>query len=120
MEERGPGLGRFRGVRKRLSLMASIISGLIHAVSRITHSLSVVEAERMIGIDKRSSAELTEAINSMYTWYQNAQECYVYLSDVPEKPWEQSRWFTRGKVHALRIDDAQHINQEQAGRSKSY
>ncbi|KAK8084864.1 hypothetical protein PG997_006135 [Apiospora hydei] len=33
-------------------------------------------------IDKTSSAELAEAINSMYRWYQNAAKCYVYLSDV--------------------------------------
>lgn len=33
-------------------------------------------------IDKRSSAELSEAINSMYNWYANAYECYVYMSDV--------------------------------------
>ncbi|KAH6640076.1 hypothetical protein BKA67DRAFT_588521, partial [Truncatella angustata] len=32
-------------------------------------------------IDKSSSAELTEAINSMFRWYQNAQKCYAYLSD---------------------------------------
>ncbi|KAI6038918.1 heterokaryon incompatibility protein-domain-containing protein [Pisolithus marmoratus] len=35
-------------------------------------------------IDKRSSAELSEAINAMYRWYQNAQVCYVYLNDVDE------------------------------------
>lgn len=34
-------------------------------------------------IDKTSSAELSEAINSMYTWYRNAAICYAYLSDVP-------------------------------------
>jgi len=34
-------------------------------------------------IDKRSSAELSEAINSMYQWYAGAEECYVYMSDVP-------------------------------------
>ena len=33
-------------------------------------------------IDKSSSAELTEATNSMYRWYQHADKCYVYLSDV--------------------------------------
>ncbi|KAJ4372098.1 hypothetical protein N0V83_003871 [Neocucurbitaria cava] len=33
-------------------------------------------------IDKRSSAELSEAINSMFNWYQNAERCYVYLADV--------------------------------------
>ncbi|KAH6719559.1 heterokaryon incompatibility protein-domain-containing protein [Leptodontidium sp. MPI-SDFR-AT-0119] len=33
-------------------------------------------------IDKSSSAELSEAINSMFRWYQKAARCYVYLSDV--------------------------------------
>jgi ankyrin repeat protein len=62
-------------------------------------------------IDKSSSAELTEAINSMFQWYQNANKCYVYLSDVSvdssvpsdlpsQRTWKQafkeSRWFTRG------------------------
>jgi len=62
-------------------------------------------------IDKASSAELQEAINSMYQWYQKADRCYVYLSDVstggsagsdssPQQAWKQtfqdSRWFTRG------------------------
>ncbi|KAI6095833.1 heterokaryon incompatibility protein-domain-containing protein, partial [Pisolithus croceorrhizus] len=35
-------------------------------------------------IDKRSSSKLSEAINSMYRWYQNAQVCYAYLDDVDE------------------------------------
>ncbi|KAL9612605.1 MAG: hypothetical protein Q9167_002811 [Letrouitia subvulpina] len=64
-------------------------------------------------IDKSSSAELTEAINSMFRWYENADKCYVYLSDVsvrisghgisvPPSPTEwgtafkKSRWFCRG------------------------
>ena len=34
-------------------------------------------------IDKRSSAELSEAIRSMYRWYENAKICYAYLHDVP-------------------------------------
>lgn len=33
-------------------------------------------------IDKQSSAELSEAINSMFQWYKRASKCYVYLSDV--------------------------------------
>lgn len=48
-------------------------------------------------IDKSSSAELSEAINSMYRYYQQASICYVYLADVStatEIP--NSRWFTRG------------------------
>ena len=37
-------------------------------------------------IDKRSSAELSEAINSMYRWYKNSDVCYVYLADVCYSP----------------------------------
>src|SRR5467141_5309047 len=33
-------------------------------------------------IDKSSSAELHEAINSMFRWYRDASKCYVYLADV--------------------------------------
>jgi hypothetical protein len=33
-------------------------------------------------IDKTSSAELTEAINSIFEWYRDAAVCYVFLSDV--------------------------------------
>jgi hypothetical protein len=48
-------------------------------------------------IDKRSSAELSEAINSMYRWYQDANVCYAYLADVPSKTkFPGSRWFARG------------------------
>lgn len=35
-------------------------------------------------IDKSSSQELTESINSMYRWYQKAGVCYVYLNDMPD------------------------------------
>jgi len=53
-------------------------------------------------IDKSSSAELQEAINSMFRWYRDAARCYVYLSDVStgdydwESAFRKSRWFTRG------------------------
>jgi hypothetical protein len=33
-------------------------------------------------INKASSAELSEAINSMFRWYQEAHVCYAYLADV--------------------------------------
>ncbi|KAI4256613.1 MAG: hypothetical protein L6R42_006114 [Xanthoria sp. 1 TBL-2021] len=42
-------------------------------------------------IDKRSSAELSEAINSMYKWYQRSEVCYVYLSDFHFSPAELSK-----------------------------
>ncbi|KAI6013896.1 heterokaryon incompatibility protein-domain-containing protein [Pisolithus marmoratus] len=60
-------------------------------------------------IDKRSSSELSETINSMYRWYQNAQVCYAYLHDVDESVFPTKRddskfdrsngwpeWFMRG------------------------
>jgi hypothetical protein len=52
-------------------------------------------------IDKSSSAELQEAINSMFRWYRNAVKCYAYLADVPsidigQQAFSRSRWFTRG------------------------
>ncbi|KXJ86577.1 heterokaryon incompatibility protein-domain-containing protein, partial [Microdochium bolleyi] len=48
-------------------------------------------------IDKRSSAELSEAINSMFRWYRESACCYVYLADVPAAPFSASaRWFQRG------------------------
>ncbi|EPE33500.1 HET protein [Glarea lozoyensis ATCC 20868] len=52
-------------------------------------------------IDKSSSAELSEAINSMYQWYKKAEKCYAYLFDLDSTPtWRkrlpQCRWFSRG------------------------
>ncbi|KAL4726965.1 hypothetical protein ACLX1H_005864 [Fusarium chlamydosporum] len=68
-------------------------------------------------IDKTSSAELSEAINSMFKWYQQASVCYVLLSDFDitlsygffdtptgrvvsieysDTSFLSSRWFTRG------------------------
>ena len=60
-------------------------------------------------IDKQSSAELSEAINSMYRWYENARVCYAYLHDVPGSSFPTARdeenypkfngwpeWFSRG------------------------
>ena len=55
-------------------------------------------------IDKSSSSELSESINSMFSWYRNAGACYVFLADVEpsqggriqEEQFKKSRWFTRG------------------------
>ncbi|KAK0671602.1 heterokaryon incompatibility protein-domain-containing protein [Cercophora samala] len=72
-------------------------------------------------IDKSSSAELSEAINSMYRWYEHSAICFVFLEDVAypfqlpyhvtkrrvggepnpplqafEESFSNSRWFTRG------------------------
>jgi hypothetical protein len=61
-------------------------------------------------IDKSSSAELQEAIGSMFRWYKDSYACYVYLTDVSidsfhdtdtykhyySLEFEASKWFTRG------------------------
>lgn len=54
-------------------------------------------------INKESSAELQEAINSMFRYYRNAAHCYVFLSDVSldslaaeDLAFQKSKWFTRG------------------------
>ncbi|KAI1429098.1 heterokaryon incompatibility protein-domain-containing protein [Xylaria sp. FL1777] len=48
-------------------------------------------------IDKTSTAELSEAINSMFRWYSNAKVCYAYLADVTHQDGlASSRWFSRG------------------------
>lgn len=39
-------------------------------------------------IDKSSSAELSEAINSMFAWYEESEVCYAYLADVDRQPKE--------------------------------
>jgi len=57
-------------------------------------------------IDKSSSVELSEAVNSMYEWFAQAAVCYVYLEDVlasddgtlredSHELLSRSRWFTR-------------------------
>jgi hypothetical protein len=84
----------------------------------LSHGLSYVWIDTCC-IDKTSSAELSEAINSMFRWYRDAAICYAFLSDVNiragdldsttlgnEKPAtlsvkaslaiRSSRWFMRG------------------------
>lgn len=52
-------------------------------------------------IDKSSSTELSEAINSMFSWYRDAAVCFVFVVDLPpDKPTENGLdgcyYFTRG------------------------
>lgn len=55
-------------------------------------------------IDKRSSTDLSEAINSMFRYYSLSQVCYAYLGDVPSdddphtrsSAFRKSRWHERG------------------------
>ena len=57
-------------------------------------------------IDKTSSTEVSEAINSMINWYTLAEVCYVFLEDVYYRgnsqaeefkaEFQRARWHTRG------------------------
>lgn len=56
-------------------------------------------------IDKSSSAELSEAINSMFRWYRQVDVCFAYIHDCPgnasdgpvsEDQLDASKWFKRG------------------------
>ena len=62
-------------------------------------------------IDKSSSAELSEAINSMWLWYKMSKICYAYLADVDcedgltsessQKSFQNSRWWSRVSIPSL-------------------
>jgi hypothetical protein len=97
-----------------------------HGFAKITQTCKLARAHHIkyawvdtCCIDKTSSAELAEAINSMFQWYNDALVCYAYLSDLPQKEdilmedWSANsaimedspvcydklkfcRWFTRG------------------------
>lgn len=75
-------------------------------------------------IDKSSSAELSEAINSMFRYYELAHRCYVYLYDVPscthdeasqpDSAFSRSRWHRRGWTlqELLAPDDCVFLSQD--------
>jgi len=48
-------------------------------------------------IDKRSSAELSEVLNSMFEWYKHSSECYVWLADYSGNldDLHKCTWFSR-------------------------
>jgi hypothetical protein len=60
-----------------------------HGWTKIQHACQITRSDNFqwvwvdtCCINKDSSAELTEAINSMFQWYQRARTCYVFLQDV--------------------------------------
>ena len=79
-------------------------------------------------IDKRSSAELSEAINSMYRWYEKSARCYAYLHDVLDPSFPTKRnfekyprisngwpeWFSRGWTlqELIAPDDLRFFNKD--------
>jgi hypothetical protein len=89
---------------------ASKIRGFCAEMSRLA-SLNLRNRKRIewVWVDtccikKTADAELSESINSMYRWCQDAAECIVYLEDVRKgetsaetnERLKYARWFKRG------------------------
>ena len=62
-------------------------------------------------IDKSSSAELSEAINSMFAWYQRSSVCYAFFEDVHNV--DTSQEFDVDRLLK------RHAGSQEAGRYKS-
>ncbi|KAI0097305.1 HET-domain-containing protein [Nemania sp. FL0031] len=99
----GPDANRYAHIRRKAGF-SKIIGACVHAQR---DRLDYVWCDTNC-IDKTSSAELSEAINSMYAWYRDSVVCYAFLADVDtgvgmradfakkSGPFTKSRWFTRG------------------------
>ena len=86
---------RYHGRRIPVPPLLITVSTLLYAGRRLSKKIrKACEVARGYGykyiwidsscINKESSAELSEAINSMYKWYGRADVCLVFLSDVPD------------------------------------
>ncbi|KAI0397790.1 heterokaryon incompatibility protein-domain-containing protein [Xylariaceae sp. FL0594] len=78
-------LGRLRGLREALSKIRSkkVLQKVFKTVQMArSRGLRYAWVDTCC-IDKSSSAELSEAINSMFRWYENAAVCFTYLADLP-------------------------------------
>lgn len=90
MKDRAPSLATKKGYRK--------IVDYCHLAARQGYAWVWVDT---CCINKTSDAELSESINSMFRWYENAAVCHVFLSDLPvdadlHQALPRCRWFTRG------------------------
>lgn len=61
-------------------------SGLILAVRAYIYIIGATEGTgtKFTGIDKSSSAELQEALDSMWRYYAQSNICYVFMVDIPD------------------------------------
>ena len=101
---------RYTSDKARRRLISPKVTQMCNIASRHEYKWAWIDT---CCIDKTSSAELSEAINSMFHYYSIAHICYVYLSDVPEAhafhsgakrrslrrsppKFHQSRWHKRG------------------------
>ncbi|KAK4205063.1 putative HET domain-containing protein [Triangularia verruculosa] len=63
-------------------------------------------------IDKSSSAELSETINSMFSWYERSMKCYALLSDVNTDPSDISFTDPQGYINQYPVgSEGQYLTQ---------
>ncbi|KAK3381744.1 hypothetical protein B0H63DRAFT_495294 [Podospora didyma] len=83
----------------------AILPGAMTKSRSRTCSLSDISLARASRRSRKpaASAELSEAINSMFQWYQQVHVCYIYLADLPpdskvaiEDALPKCKYFTRG------------------------
>lgn len=55
----------------------------MYGITKVPGACHIAADSQAGCINKDSSAELSEAINSMYAWYRDAFCCFVHLADVP-------------------------------------
>jgi len=96
------GEATFEGARAGL-----LLSGTSQGIQKVRKACELAQGDNLeycwidtCCIDKSSSSELTEAINSMFQWYASARVCYAFLSDLRSDQsidaLTECRWFTRG------------------------
>lgn len=93
---------KFRDVREGTHHETSGLRKMRNAcrVAKLKYNMDYIWIDTCC-INKESSAELSEAINSMFMWYRNAAICIAFLSDVRSgsqdsaDAFRQSEWFTR-------------------------
>ena len=94
-------------IHERCAVSGEDARGLVSEKIRLCCELAERHGHKWVWIDtccidKTSSAELSEAINSMFRYYALARTCYAYLQDVSAtdseggRPLAQSRWHKRG------------------------
>ncbi|PIL34421.1 hypothetical protein GSI_03196 [Ganoderma sinense ZZ0214-1] len=71
-------------------------------------------------IDKTSSSELSEAINSMFAWYKWATICYAYLADVPPLSHEDKDQSSLKDEDKDSLENKDDDLQVQVGRSAAF
>jgi len=125
----------FKDIRKRRGHDKAGYQKLYFCARKaIAHNLEYIWIDTCC-IDKSSSAELSEAINSMFRWYRDSAVCVVWMPDYSSYPkttrfedggsvyeedewatFRKSRWFTRGwvsptfmRVDSMDADPAAHI-----------